>query len=184
MDTTVDTPPRWVRDLIRLTPIRSQFVVAGNIRDSFMTPFEGGATLAPLLRCLWVHLSRLDYRFILVYDPIEGLRPYPRYLRGVAKHKLIFQLDASAVPGQVAGDALLCRVPCIGGNGTTERLAFPDLCGHGRTTEQLFDLAARLLEHPHDVASVMERAVSDARESLSYVVVAEQLGRFFTRIGR
>ena len=53
---------------------------------------------------------------------IEGRRPYPRYLRGVAKSKLVFQLDASAVPGQVAGDALLCRVPCVGGNGTTERL--------------------------------------------------------------
>ncbi|MEO8441989.1 MAG: AAA family ATPase [Betaproteobacteria bacterium] len=75
--TTVDMTPRWVRDLIRLTPIRSHFVVAGNIRDSFMTPFEGGATLAPLLRCLWVHLSRLDFRFMLVYDPVEGLRPYP-----------------------------------------------------------------------------------------------------------
>jgi hypothetical protein len=115
---------------------------------------------------------------------IEGRRPYPRYLRGVAKHKLIFQLDASAVPGQVAGDALLCRVPCIGGNGTTERFAFPDLCGHGRTTEQLFDIAARLLEHPHDVTAVMERALSDASESLSYAVVAEQLERFFTQIGR
>lgn len=115
---------------------------------------------------------------------VEGRRPYPRYLRGVAKHKLIFQLDASAVPGQVAGDALLCRVPCIGGNGTTERLAFPDICGHGRTTEQLFDIAARLLEHPHDVAAVMERAITDARTSLSYEVIAQQLDRFFTRISR
>jgi hypothetical protein len=69
--------PRWIRDLTRLTSIRSQFVVAGNIRDSFLTPLDSRATLAPLLRCLWVHLARVDYRFILVYDPIEGLRPYP-----------------------------------------------------------------------------------------------------------
>jgi hypothetical protein len=115
---------------------------------------------------------------------VEGRRPYPRYLRGVAKHKLIFQLDASAVPGQVAGDALLCRVPCVGGDGTTERLAFPDLCGHGRTTEQLFDLAARLLEHPHDVAAVVETALEHARATLSYAVVAQQLEGFFTRIAR
>ncbi len=115
---------------------------------------------------------------------IEGRRPYPRYLRGVGKHKLVFQLDASAVPGQVAGDALLCRVPCIGGNGTTERLAFPDLCGHGRTTEQLFDMAARLLEHPHDAAALVERAFEEARPTLSYEVVAGQLAHFFSRIAR
>ena len=36
-----------------------------------------GTTLAPLLRCLWIHLARLDYRFLLVYDPVEGVRPYP-----------------------------------------------------------------------------------------------------------
>jgi ATP-dependent Clp protease ATP-binding subunit ClpB len=71
------TTPRWIRDLVRLLPIRSQFVVAGNIRDSFLTPYEAGTTLAPLLRCLWVHLAALDFRFLLVWDPIEGLRPYP-----------------------------------------------------------------------------------------------------------
>lgn len=115
---------------------------------------------------------------------VEGRRPYPRYLRGLAKHKLVFQLDASAVPGQVAGDALLARVPCIGGNGTTERLVFPDLCGHGRTTEQLFDIAARLLEHPHDAIAVIETALEQAKVSLSYEAVALQLERFFSRIGR
>ncbi len=72
-----DDTPRWVADLTRLTPIRSQFVLSGNIRDTFLTPFEGGKTLAPLLRCLWEHLAQLDYKFLLVFDPVEGLRPYP-----------------------------------------------------------------------------------------------------------
>src|SRR4051812_9070802 len=77
MGTPAELTPRWIRDLMRLVSIRSQFVVAGNIRDSFLTPLENGSTLAPLLRCLWIYLARLDYRFILVYDPVEGLRPYP-----------------------------------------------------------------------------------------------------------
>ena len=115
---------------------------------------------------------------------IEKPLPYPRYLRLMAKHKLVWQLDASAVPGQVAGDALLCRVPCVGGNGTTERLVFPDLCGHGRGTEQLFDIAARLIEHPHDCAGVIERAFALARERLSYGIVAKQLAEFFVRYQR
>jgi hypothetical protein len=72
-----DVTPRWIRDLSRFLSIRSQFVVAGNIRDSFLTPLGDTTTLAPLLRCLWAHLAPLDYRFLLVYDPVDGLRPYP-----------------------------------------------------------------------------------------------------------
>jgi ATP-dependent Clp protease ATP-binding subunit ClpB len=72
-----DTTPRWLRDIERLLPIRSQFVVSGNIRDSFLTPVADGVTLAPLLRCLWTHLAPMDYRLLLVYDPVDGLRPYP-----------------------------------------------------------------------------------------------------------
>jgi hypothetical protein len=72
-----EAAPRWIRDLTRLLPIRSQMVLAGNIRDSFLTPHAAGLTLAPLLRCLWTHLQPLDYRFLLIFDPVDGLRPYP-----------------------------------------------------------------------------------------------------------
>ena len=44
----MDTAPRWIRDLARLLPIRSQIVLAGNIRDSFPTPHAAGTTLAPV----------------------------------------------------------------------------------------------------------------------------------------
>ncbi len=115
---------------------------------------------------------------------IEGRLPYPRYLRLLAKHKLVWQLDASAVPGQVAGDALLARVPCVGGNGTTERLVFPEVCGHGRDAERLFDLAARLLEHPHDCEATITRALEIARDQLSFTAIAKRLEDFFRRIAR
>ena len=75
-------------------------------------------------------------------------------------------------------------MPCVGGNGTTERLVFPELCGHGRGTEQLFDIAARLLEHPHDCAAVIERAFQLARSQLSFGVVAKQLDEYFARSSR
>jgi ATP-dependent Clp protease ATP-binding subunit ClpB len=69
--------PRWLADLVRLLPIRSQFVVSGNIRDSFLAPLPGGAGLAPLLRALWASLSARGYRCLLVFDPADGLRVYP-----------------------------------------------------------------------------------------------------------
>ncbi len=115
---------------------------------------------------------------------VTGRLPYPQYLRLMAAHKLVFQMDGGAVPGQVAGDALLCRVPCVGGNGAVERLAFPELCGHGRTPEQLFDLAARLLEHPHDSAEVIQQALQAARARLSFAAVARQLTDLCDRLER
>src|SRR5688572_19531866 len=87
-----DVTPRWIRDITRLTSIRSHFVVAGNIRDSFLTPLGDRTTLAPLLRCLWVHLARLDYCFLLVYDPVEGLRPYPNEPAAVEQATKLFDL--------------------------------------------------------------------------------------------
>ncbi len=55
---------------------------------------------------------------------IEAPLPYADYLKVMALHRLVWQLDASHVPGQVAGDALLCGMPCIGGNGGIDRVAF------------------------------------------------------------
>jgi hypothetical protein len=65
-----------------------------------------------------------------------------------------------------------------------ERLAFPDLCGHGRTPEHLFDLAARLLEHPHDCLAVVEQALQAARARLSFTAVARHLSELYRRLER
>src|SRR5262249_8785541 len=70
-------------------------------------------------------------------NALEKEKPYPDYLREVAKHKIVLQLDRSRVPGQVAGDALLCRTVCVGGDSAIERIAFPKTFGAGRTFEQV-----------------------------------------------
>ncbi|HEX8280371.1 MAG TPA: hypothetical protein VF551_03260, partial [Chthoniobacterales bacterium] len=62
---------------------------------------------------------------------------YADYLRVLAGHRIVFQLDTSFVPGQVAGDALLCRLPCVGGNGAIDRLAHSATCGAGRSGEEM-----------------------------------------------
>jgi ATP-dependent Clp protease ATP-binding subunit ClpB len=93
-NTPPQAPHRWVDDLQRLLPIRSQFVLAGNIRDSFLTPLQGtqNYTLAPLLRCLWGALAAQGYEFLLVFDPIEGLRPYPNEPAVVAQATKLLDL--------------------------------------------------------------------------------------------
>lgn len=101
------------------------------------------------------------------------------YLKLMAGHKLVFQLDQSSVPGQVAGDALMCRLPCVGGNGTAERLIFPDLCGHGRTTGELLDITRRLLSDEGYRAEQVQRSVTLAQERMSFSSVRKQLETFF-----
>ncbi len=69
--------PRWLRDLDRLLPIRSQFIVSGNIRDSLLAPVGASHVPVPLLRGLWERLKSHGYRYLLIYDPADGVRVYP-----------------------------------------------------------------------------------------------------------
>ena len=104
---------------------------------------------------------------------------YPDYLREMARHKIVLQLDASFVPGQVAGDALLCRVPCVGGNGAIDRLAFPETCGLGRSIAELQETALRLLTDRGFYRSTIASLIPAASKILGFEIVARQLAEFF-----
>jgi len=110
---------------------------------------------------------------------IEGPMDYPRYLRLIAEHRIVFQLDRSAVPGQVAGDALLCRVPCVGGDGAIERIAFAAHCGFQSTLDELIEKAAQLLRDDVVYAEAVEASQRLAHEHLSFAAIARRLGALF-----
>ena len=120
----------------------------------------------------------------LPLDPVRFLRkrlPYREYLAEVARHRIIFQADRSAVPGQVAGDALLCRMPCVGGDGAVDRIAFPETCGVGRSLGELRELAARLLRDDAFYLAAVARSQEHARSHLGFEAIAQQLADFFSR---
>jgi hypothetical protein len=127
-------------------------------------------------------LTALEFppRKLRVHDKHE---PYAEYLRVVAKHKIVLQLDRSRVPGQVAGDALLARTICVGGDGAIERIAFAKFCGEGRTTAQLKTLASELLKNTDARATAVVETQWRAAERLSFHAVRKQLALFFARIG-
>jgi hypothetical protein len=108
---------------------------------------------------------------------------YPDYLREIARHKIVLQLDTSFVPGQVAGDALLCRIPCVGGNGAIDRLGFPETCGGSRSIGELEQIAERLLKDPGFYRTTVASLIPAASKILGFEVVAHQLKEFF-RSGR
>ena len=107
---------------------------------------------------------------------------YRAYLGEVARHKIVFQLDRSRVPGQVAGDALLCRSVCIGGDGAIERIAFPKTCGEKRSDGELIDIARRLLTSEDQRQEIAEEATKIAKEKLSFRGGKEHLTRFFANL--
>ena len=114
----------------------------------------------------------------------EKREPYPDYLREVAKHKIVLQLDRSRVPGQVAGDALLARTICVGGDGAIERLAFANFCGEGRSTAQLKLIALELVKNTATRAAAIVESQWRAAERISFSAVREQLAIFFKRIAQ
>ena len=113
---------------------------------------------------------------------IEKWLPYPVYLGEVARHKIVVQLDRSRVPGQVAGDALLCRIPCVGGNGAVERIAFSKTCDAGQTINEIASLALDLLKNPKLIDGVVAESQERARERLSFEAVRSQLAEFFANL--
>jgi hypothetical protein len=127
-------------------------------------------------RLLW-ELKFPEGKFCL----IEEEKSYPDYLRIVARHKFVLQLDRSHVPGQVAGDALLCRTVCVGGDGAIERIAFPKTCGVGRGSNEIASIALDLLRNAESRAAIVAESQQLALERLSFQAVRLQLANFFAQ---
>ena len=100
----------------------------------------------------------------------------------VTQHKIVLQLDRSHVPGQVAGDALLCRVACVGGDGAIERIAFPKTCGEARSITDIASMALDLLKNADLRAAIVTESKARALERLSFQSVRSRLADFFARL--
>ncbi len=72
------TKPRWIRDLIRFSPLKSQFILTGNIKDFQISVASNG-------HCRWntledflaLELKALNYGVIITFDPVNGFRFSP-----------------------------------------------------------------------------------------------------------
>jgi hypothetical protein len=113
---------------------------------------------------------------------VEEEKLYRDYLRMVAGHKIVLQLDRSHVPGQVAGDALLARTVCVGGDSAIERIAFPKTCGEGRSFSEIASIALDLLKNADARAAIVSESQKLTIERLSFQAMRKQLAKFFAQI--
>ncbi|MEO8205406.1 MAG: hypothetical protein ABI615_04445 [Chthoniobacterales bacterium] len=104
--------------------------------------------------------------------PQKGPFPYVDYLAQMAAHRVVFQWDQSEVPGQVAGDATLCRIPCVGGNSAIEELVFPEFSGAALSREQSLVTLEHLLTDEVFYTESCNRSEELAQQLLSYESVS------------
>jgi len=67
--------PRWLRDLLRFLPLKSQFVLSGNIRDlQACEVMPGTVTAQGFSQTLCDALLDAGYAQVLAWDPLAGFR--------------------------------------------------------------------------------------------------------------
>ena len=75
MKPEVTQKPRWLRDLLRFLPLRSQFVLSGNVRDlQVHEPAPAEVTAVPLAAMLIDQLRKSGYQRIVTFDLMAGFR--------------------------------------------------------------------------------------------------------------
>jgi ATP-dependent Clp protease ATP-binding subunit ClpA len=71
-----ETTPRWVKDLFRFLPVKSQFILSGNIRDRFPFPSPQGQIIPmELKQNLAAGLSLRGYEYFVSYNALDGFEP-------------------------------------------------------------------------------------------------------------
>jgi hypothetical protein len=69
-----DKRSKWLRDLIRFLPLKSQFILSGNVHDLHIENKASGSVCRPLASCLNSELRAYGYSLVLCYDFINGFK--------------------------------------------------------------------------------------------------------------
>jgi len=65
--------PRWSRDLVRFLPLKSQFLLSGNVRDRYPLQMEQGRARPLALQNYLAELLRsAGIAHVLAFDPVNG----------------------------------------------------------------------------------------------------------------
>ncbi|MCG8599604.1 MAG: hypothetical protein MI807_05640 [Verrucomicrobiales bacterium] len=109
---------------------------------------------------------------------IEKPLPYLDYMSLLSSHRIVYQMDRSTVPGQVAGDCLLARTICVGGSSTIEKIAFTEYSDDGSIRlKDMFDRMVHLLHDEGALEKAIEKSQKRASKRLSFEAVANILGQ-------
>lgn len=70
-----DTRPRWLRELDRLSAVKSQLYIYGNVKDSLLYPTgEDTWETGPIREALFSFYRQMGYTLVAAYDTVDGVR--------------------------------------------------------------------------------------------------------------
>ncbi|WP_310564227.1 AAA family ATPase [Hydrogenophaga sp.] len=133
--------PRWERDFERFLPLKSQFVLSGNVRDLQVVEVQPGIVTAQALhQCVAAALKRAGYAQALLFQPLSGFS--------------VISSPGAAIDGQ---SALLSELG-LASDGAQGRAGAELLASslstvvrrQGEPIALIVDFAARLLTRPTD----------------------------------
>jgi ATP-dependent Clp protease ATP-binding subunit ClpA len=135
-----------VRDLTRFLPLKSHFVLTGNVRDLQIRAIDGRATAAPLADVLAATLAHAGYADIVRFDPVHGFAAIqnPEAPASDPNAPLV-RLGLTTVNGRAAGGTDLLST-------TLDRLVALD----GSPLALVVDFASRLIVR-NDALSAAEQ---------------------------
>jgi energy-coupling factor transporter ATP-binding protein EcfA2 len=133
--------PRWIRDLLRFLPLKSQFVLSGNVKD-LQTQEVGSGSIAAvsLPGVLAAELTEAGFGQILTYEPISGFR-VAGATDAVESDAVLNTFGLNPANGSAPAGSDLLGV-------TLERVVTSD----GPATAVIIDFSSRLVMRPDHVS--------------------------------
>ncbi|MFB4312853.1 AAA family ATPase [Actinomadura sp. 21ATH] len=124
--------------------VHSQYVLSGNLYDSFLAPPLDGAgagRLLPLRELLWESLRSSGFSCMVVYDPVDGLQVHPDTGDEISEeaHRAADQLLGKRKDGKPSLEALTGHLASIARPSENLRAAF------------VIDSASRIARTPTDL---------------------------------
>lgn len=145
--------PRWQRDVQRFLPLKSQFVLSGNVRDlQASEPVKGAVTVQPLVETLAHTFHQAGYTDVLHYAPLIGFSfLHSPGVSTASESVLLDALGVSQEAGRAHANADLLSV-------VLERL----VDRQGDPIALVIDFAARLLARPEDLTTAEHQLFTQA----------------------
>ncbi|NZA25435.1 ATP-dependent Clp protease ATP-binding subunit [Luteimonas sp. SJ-92] len=145
--------PRWLRDLLRFLPLKSQFVLSGNVRDLQAAEVAPGiVTAQPFEHCLRDALRAAGFRHVLMWGPLEGFEVLDQPGEDPAEGRAL--LEALGLQG--GGSGAPAGIDLLGA--TLQRLASHE----GGAIALVVDFASRLVVRSESLSDVEHRFFTQA----------------------
>ncbi len=145
---------KWLRDLLRFLPLKSQFVLSGNVRDLQTEDKSNGAVIRSLTSCLNTELRQYGYSHVLSYDFINGFKiidPMSTHSSHESAENIMKQLGLQPVNGCAPA-----------GLDLFEQVLEQVIAWKGEPIALIVDFASRLIIHQNDLNDTEHRLFTRA----------------------